>query len=51
MRKRCPECNELVNFNTYFGGYICGKCEWEDRSFNDKRRAKFIHMVNLVAKQ
>jgi len=32
----CPECDELVSFKIYFGGYIC-KCGWEDRSFHEKR--------------
>lgn len=32
----CPECDELVSFNSYFGGYLCN-CGWEDRSFFKKR--------------
>lgn len=33
----CPECKNLVYFNSYFGAYICQSCGWEDASYAKKR--------------
>lgn len=33
----CPECGSLVYFNSYFGAYICEKCEWEDATYAKRR--------------
>lgn len=33
----CPECKNLVYFNSYFGAYICENCDWEDASYAKKR--------------
>lgn len=31
--KVCPKCGNVISFNSYFGGYICDECEWEDASY------------------
>ena len=33
----CPKCGELAPFSTYFGAYICAKCNWKHESFNIDR--------------
>ena len=30
--KVCPECGKVLGFNSYFGGYVCDNCKWEDVS-------------------
>lgn len=30
--KLCPECGNIVPYNSYFGAYICGNCNWEKSS-------------------
>jgi DNA-directed RNA polymerase subunit M/transcription elongation factor TFIIS len=35
--KACPKCGSLAHFNTYFGAYICSKCDWRDDTFNLER--------------
>lgn len=35
--KICPKCGNIVSYNTYFGAYICGGCNWEDRTAGNKR--------------
>lgn len=39
--KICPRCGEIVDFNTYFGAYICSNCSWIDDSYN-KERIEFL---------
>lgn len=36
--KVCPNCRNVVSYNSYFGAYICNNCEWEDASVAQKRR-------------
>lgn len=33
----CPNCGKVLSYNSYFGGYICTNCEWEDISEGTKR--------------
>lgn len=47
--KKCPVCGDMVDFSTYFGGYICD-CGWEDRSFDKERHEKFVQMISLISK-
>lgn len=28
--KMCPKCGKIVSYNSYFGAFICGNCNWED---------------------
>lgn len=28
--KLCPKCGSIVQYNSYFGAYICAHCYWED---------------------
>ncbi len=42
----CPKCDELVDFNIYFGAYICD-CGWEDRTFNKERCEKYLKMDTI----
>lgn len=37
----CPNCGNLVFFNSYFGAYICENCSWEDASFAQQRDLLF----------
>lgn len=32
--KVCPKCGKVVDFNSYFGAYICDECGWEDNSYS-----------------
>lgn len=38
----CPRCKNLVYFNSYFGAYICEKCNWEDASYAKERASYAI---------
>ena len=40
--KVCPKCGEVIGFNSYFGGYICSRCEWEDDAYNKDRINYFV---------
>jgi hypothetical protein len=42
--KACPKCEALAPFNTYFGAYICSKCDWRDDTYNIER-AKLIQRI------
>ena len=42
----CPECGELVFFNSYFGAYICPKCSWEDNSYGQRRDTYTVTLNN-----
>jgi anaerobic ribonucleoside-triphosphate reductase len=35
--KVCPKCRKVVDFNSYFGAYICDECGWEDNSYSRER--------------
>lgn len=35
--KVCPKCGKVVDFNSYFGAYICDECGWEDNSYSRER--------------
>lgn len=37
----CPKCGSVASFNSYFGAYICEKCEWMDKTFDDERIEKY----------
>jgi ribosomal protein L37AE/L43A len=30
----CPNCGNLVTFNTYFGAFICNRCKWKNDNYN-----------------
>ena len=35
--KLCPVCGSIASLNTYFGAYICEKCNWKDDAFSKVR--------------
>ena len=35
--KICPKCGKVLSYNSYFGGYICGECKWENAENGKKR--------------
>ena len=39
--KVCPKCGKVVDFNSYFGAYICDECGWEDNSYSRERISYF----------
>jgi len=39
--KVCPDCGKVVDFNSYFGAYICEECGWEDNSYSEERTSYF----------
>lgn len=34
--KICPKCGKAVSYNSYFGAYICGNCNWEEREGSEQ---------------
>jgi hypothetical protein len=28
--KLCPECGGIVDYHSYFGAWVCNKCNWKD---------------------
>ncbi len=40
--KICPKCGKVLSYNSYFGGYICVDCNWEDASVGDNRNKGYI---------
>ena len=42
----CPHCGSIASLNSYFGAYICEKCNWKDDSLN-KTRNQFIEKENI----
>jgi len=36
---QCERCGKIVNFDSYFGAYIC-KCGWRDDSYDQERVKK-----------
>jgi len=41
----CPECRNLVSYNSHFGAYFCTQCKWEDKSSGRQRteRQALLH--------
>lgn len=35
--KICPKCGKVLSYNSYFGGYICADCKWENADKGKKR--------------
>ena len=35
--KVCPNCGEVIGYNSYFGAFICENCKWEDAHIGIKR--------------
>ena len=35
--KICPNCGNLISYNSYFGAYICYECKWEDADYGIMR--------------
>lgn len=34
--KICPKCGKAVSYNSYFGAYICGNYNWEEREGSEQ---------------
>ena len=37
----CPDCGWIVNYNSYFGAYMCEKCPWMDDSPRRERLERY----------
>lgn len=35
--RSCPQCGKVIDFNSYFGAYICDDCGWEDNTYFRER--------------
>lgn len=46
--KICPKCGKVVSYNSYFGAYICGGCNWEDCTVGNKRSKSCSTQYRLV---
>lgn len=40
--KICPKCGSVASYNSYFGAYLCDKCDWRE-SMTDK--------IDLISRQ
>ncbi len=29
----CPKCGNVLTYNSYFGGYLCSNCNWENTRY------------------
>lgn len=45
MLKLCPVCGSVTAYNTYFGAYICGNCNWWK---SDRDSEPFRDVVEVV---
>jgi len=48
--KVCPSCGKVLAFNSYFGGYICTNCAWEDARIGEKRNMGIKDRVLMTDK-
>ena len=49
--KICPKCGKVISYNSYFGGYICSTCKWEDTSIGKIRNtgSKTYYRLNKTS--
>ena len=46
----CPKCGEVLTYNSYFGGYLCNNCSWENVSYNIVRHHPIIKLASSATK-
>lgn len=34
----CPNCSTVIGHNSYFGGFICENCGWEETDKNSSNK-------------
>ena len=46
--KVCPKCGKLLAYNSYFGAYICGGCNWEDATKGKLRSSRYTTIGKIM---
>ena len=45
----CPKCGGVATYNSYFGAYLCEKCDWQENIRNQPKKIRISNRRGTIS--